>query len=43
MTAELPEDLQKTYRAQIPLGRFASPDEVAERRALPCQRRGGAT
>jgi 3-oxoacyl-[acyl-carrier protein] reductase len=29
MTAELPEDLQKTYRAQIPLGRFAQVDEVA--------------
>ena len=29
MTAELPEDLQKTYRGQIPLGRFASVDEVA--------------
>jgi 3-oxoacyl-[acyl-carrier protein] reductase len=29
MTAELPEDLQQTYRGQIPLGRFASVDEVA--------------
>jgi 3-oxoacyl-[acyl-carrier protein] reductase len=29
MTAELPEDLQKTYQTQIPLGRFASADEVA--------------
>ena len=29
MTAELPEDLQKTYRSQIPLGRFASAEEVA--------------
>jgi len=29
MTAELPEDLQKTYRGQIPLGRFAQVDEVA--------------
>ena len=29
MTAELPEDLQKTYRGQIPLGRFATVDEVA--------------
>jgi 3-oxoacyl-[acyl-carrier protein] reductase len=29
MTAELDEDLQKTYRSQIPLGRFCSPDEVA--------------
>ncbi len=29
MTAELPEDLQKTYQGQIPLGRFASVDEVA--------------
>ena len=29
MTAELPEDLQKTYKGQIPLGRFASADEVA--------------
>jgi 3-oxoacyl-[acyl-carrier protein] reductase len=29
MTAELPEDLQKTYRAQIPLGRFAATDEIA--------------
>jgi 3-oxoacyl-[acyl-carrier protein] reductase len=29
MTAALPEDLQKTYLGQIPLGRFASTDEVA--------------
>ena len=29
MTAELAEDLQKTYQAQVPLGRFASPEEVA--------------
>jgi 3-oxoacyl-[acyl-carrier protein] reductase len=29
MTAELPPDLQETYRSQIPLGRFATPDEVA--------------
>ena len=29
MTAELPEDLQKTYQGQIPLGRFATADEVA--------------
>lgn len=29
MTAELPEDLQKTYRAAIPVGRFGAVDEVA--------------
>jgi 3-oxoacyl-[acyl-carrier protein] reductase len=29
MTAELPDDVQQTYRGQIPLGRFASVDEVA--------------
>jgi 3-oxoacyl-[acyl-carrier protein] reductase len=29
MTAELAEDLQKTYKSQIPLGRFCTPDEVA--------------
>lgn len=29
MTAELGEDLQATYKSQIPLGRFATPDEVA--------------
>jgi 3-oxoacyl-[acyl-carrier protein] reductase len=29
MTAELGEDLQATYKSQIPLGRFASADEVA--------------
>jgi 3-oxoacyl-[acyl-carrier protein] reductase len=29
MTAELGDDLQKTYKLQIPLGRFCSPDEVA--------------
>jgi 3-oxoacyl-[acyl-carrier protein] reductase len=29
MTAELPPDLQETYRSQIPLGRFATADEVA--------------
>lgn len=29
MTAELPEDTQKQYKASIPAGRFASPDEVA--------------
>lgn len=30
MTDELPEDLQKTYLAQIPAGRFATPEEVAQ-------------
>jgi 3-oxoacyl-[acyl-carrier protein] reductase len=29
MTASLPEDLQKTYLGQIPLGRFATVQEVA--------------
>lgn len=29
MTAELPEELQKTYKSQIPLGRFCTADEVA--------------
>jgi 3-oxoacyl-[acyl-carrier protein] reductase len=29
MTAELAEELQQTYKGQIPLGRFCSPDEVA--------------
>ena len=29
MTAELPEDRQKAYKAAIPAGRFARPDEVA--------------
>jgi 3-oxoacyl-[acyl-carrier protein] reductase len=29
MTAVLPEDTQKQYRSQIPLGRFASVDDVA--------------
>lgn len=29
MTADLPEDLQATYKGQIPLGRFCSADEVA--------------
>ena len=29
MTAGLPEDLQKTYQGQIPLGRFAAAGEVA--------------
>ncbi|GAA4481904.1 3-oxoacyl-ACP reductase FabG [Microbacterium panaciterrae] len=29
MTAELPEDTQKQYKASIPAGRFASADEVA--------------
>jgi 3-oxoacyl-[acyl-carrier protein] reductase len=29
MPAELGEDLQKTYKGQIPLGRFATADEVA--------------
>ncbi len=29
MTAELPEETQKQYRASIPAGRFASADEVA--------------
>ncbi len=29
MTAELPEDTQKQYKANIPAGRFASADEVA--------------
>ncbi|RLP74376.1 beta-ketoacyl-ACP reductase [Mycetocola tolaasinivorans] len=30
MTAELPEDTQKQYKASIPAGRFASPSEVAK-------------
>jgi 3-oxoacyl-[acyl-carrier protein] reductase len=30
MTAQLPEDVQKSYKGQIPLGRFASPEEVAD-------------
>lgn len=30
MTAALPEDTQKQYRASIPAGRFASPEEVAK-------------
>lgn len=30
MTAELPEEQQKRYRASIPLGRFATPAEVAK-------------
>ena len=30
MTAALPEAVQKTFLAQIPLGRFAEPQEVAE-------------
>jgi 3-oxoacyl-[acyl-carrier protein] reductase len=30
MTAGLPEAVQKTFLAQIPLGRFAEPQEVAE-------------
>ena len=30
MTAGLPEAVQKTFLAQIPLGRFAEPGEVAE-------------
>ena len=30
MTAELPEEQQKQYRASIPLGRFATPAEVAK-------------
>jgi 3-oxoacyl-[acyl-carrier protein] reductase len=30
MTAGLPEAVQKTFLAQIPLGRFAEPKEVAE-------------
>jgi len=30
MTAELPAEQQAAYRAQIPAGRFASPDEVAK-------------
>jgi len=30
MTAALPEAVQKTFLAQIPLGRFAEPGEVAE-------------
>ncbi len=30
MTASLPEAVQKTFLAQIPLGRFAEPGEVAE-------------
>ena len=29
MTAELPEERQKAYKAAIPAGRFAQPDEVA--------------
>ena len=29
MTAELPEETQAQYRASIPAGRFATPDEVA--------------
>lgn len=29
MTAGLPEDTQKQYKASIPAGRFATPDEVA--------------
>ncbi|MBR7742250.1 beta-ketoacyl-ACP reductase [Phycicoccus sp. BSK3Z-2] len=29
MTAALPEDTQKTYKAAIPAGRFATPEEVA--------------
>ena len=29
MTAVLPEDTQKQYKSQIPLGRFASVDDVA--------------
>jgi len=29
MTAELPEERQKAYKAAIPAGRFARPDEVA--------------
>lgn len=30
MTAELPEETQAKYRAQIPAGRFATPSEVAD-------------
>jgi 3-oxoacyl-[acyl-carrier protein] reductase len=29
MTKELPEEQQDAYRAAIPAGRFAEPDEVA--------------
>jgi len=29
MTAQLPEETQKQYKASIPAGRFATPDEVA--------------
>lgn len=29
MTAELPDETQKQYKANIPAGRFATPDEVA--------------
>jgi 3-oxoacyl-[acyl-carrier protein] reductase len=29
MTAELPAETQKQYKASIPAGRFATPDEVA--------------
>ena len=29
MTAELPEERQAAYKAAIPAGRFAQPDEVA--------------
>jgi 3-oxoacyl-[acyl-carrier protein] reductase len=29
MTSQLPEEVQKSYFEQIPLGRFAKPEEVA--------------
>ncbi len=29
MTAELPDETQAQYKATIPAGRFATPDEVA--------------
>jgi 3-oxoacyl-[acyl-carrier protein] reductase len=29
MTAQLADDLKATYRAQVPLGRFCTVDEVA--------------
>ena len=29
MTAALPEDTQAEYKRNIPVGRFATPDEVA--------------
>jgi len=29
MTSSLPEDIQETIRAQIPLGSFGTPEDVA--------------